>query len=198
MIIEYRHHIIGGTKMKEVTLLFENAKDRLDEAKNCISELTPCQARRTEDNTGFLIRKSYSTSEEYENILRIKEKFALRPYCSAFVYFDDFVGKDETYVVIHKDVFPSIVDEYDNSLTLARNKINTVLSEYFFEGKFQLYPAEEISSGITSKCPESRRYELEMWDENQERLLHGFIYQKGEVIEIIGDMDNVISIWKEK
>lgn len=184
--------------MKEITLLFENVKDRLDEAKKCINELIPCQAQKTEDSVGIFIKKEYSNNEEYENIMKIKEKYDLKTYCSAFVYFDDFVGKDETFIVIHKDVFPSIVDEYDNALTIARNNINQILSEDFFKGKFQVYPAEEISSGRTPTCPESRRYELEMWDENQEQLLHGFIYQKGEIIKTIGNIDNVISIWKEK
>jgi len=184
--------------MKEITLLFENVKDRLDDIKKCMNELVPCQTRKTDDSTGIFIKKEYSNNEEYENIVKIKEKYGLRAYCSAFVYFDDFVGKDETYVVIHKDVFPSMVDEYDNALTIARNKINQILLEEFFEGKFQLYPAEEISSGITPVCPDNRRYELEMWNDNQEQLLHGFIYEKGEVIKTIGNMDNVISIWKEK
>lgn len=184
--------------MKEITLLFENVKDRLDEAKRCIEELIPCQARNTEDSAGIFIKKEYSSDEEYKNIVKITEKYGLRAYCSAFVLFDDFVGKDETCVVIHKDIFPSIVDEYDNALIKIRDKINTVLSESLLKGEFQIYPAEEISSGITHVCPEHRRYELEIWDENQEQLLNGIIYEKGKIIKTIGNMDDVISIWKEK
>ena len=184
--------------MKEVILLFENVKDRIDEAKKCIAELIPCQSKKTEDSEGICIKKEYSSDEEYVNIMKIKEKYNLKSLCSIYLYFDEFVGRDETYVVIHKDVFPSLIKEYDDALTRARNGINSILLEDFFEGRFQLYPDEEISSGKTFTCPASRRYELEIWDENQENLLHGFIYQKGEVIKTIGNVDNIISLWKEK
>ena len=64
--------------MKEIILLFENVKDRLDEAKKCMKELIPCQARNAEDNAGIFIKKEYSSNEEYENIMDIKEKYDLR------------------------------------------------------------------------------------------------------------------------
>ena len=94
-------------------------------------------------------------------------------------------------------MFPLIVKD-DGALTRARNEINQILLEDFFKGKFHIYSTENISSGKTFICPESRRYELEMWDEKQEQLLHGFIYQKGKVIKTIGNIDNIISIWKER
>ena len=64
--------------MKDIILLFENVKDRLDEARECMTELIPCYARETENRTGIFIKKEYSSNEEYENILRIKEKYNLK------------------------------------------------------------------------------------------------------------------------
>lgn len=92
--------------------------------------------------------------------------------CPIFTYYDQFIGNKEKYIMI--------------------------LSKEFFSDKLRIEPAVSISSYTTPKCPESRKYELEIWDGNKEQLLHGFIYQKGKVIKTIGNIDKIISIWKER
>ena len=121
--------------------------------------------------------------------------------CSIFIYYDRFVGDEETYIVIHKDIFPSIIKEYDHALTRVRNDINKILLTVFngkFVGKFHVEPAISISSYIIYKCPESRIYELEVMDQNMEHTLHGFSYQNGRVIRTIGNIDGVIAVWKKE
>ena len=119
--------------------------------------------------------------------------------CSIFTYYDQFIGNKEKYIVIHKDIFPSVIkEEYDNALTIVRNDINIILLREFFKENFRMEPAISISTGTISQCPENRRYELEIWDRNKEQILHGFIYQKGKVIKTIGNIDKIISVWKER
>ena len=64
--------------MKDIILLFENVKDRLDEARECMTELIPFYVLEAENRTGIFIKKEYSSNEEYENILKIKEKYNLK------------------------------------------------------------------------------------------------------------------------
>lgn len=64
--------------MKEIILLFKYAKERLTDARQCIIELIPCQAKRTDDNKGLYIKKVYYNNEDYSKIMKIKDKYDLK------------------------------------------------------------------------------------------------------------------------
>lgn len=63
---------------KEVVLLFENVKNQLDDARNCLNALVPCRATRTADNNGLYIKKTFTDTDEYNKIMDIKKKYNLK------------------------------------------------------------------------------------------------------------------------
>jgi len=120
--------------------------------------------------------------------------------CSIFDIVFELVGKGKIYKVANiKDVLPQIINDvhYDGALLRVTPDINNILF-YFFKENFEFEKTKGISSGITTVCPEYRKFELELFD-NQE-LQYFLIYGKGILIDSTDSLqsENIISVLKRE
>lgn len=104
--------------------------------------------------------------------------------CSIHDIVFKFVGKNnKSYKTSNiKDVLPRKIDDfhYDKALPIVMPEINDILHQ-FFKGNFEIEEDQGLSSGITTKCPEYRKFEMEILDD--QGMQYFLIYGKGTLIE---------------
>lgn len=122
------------------------------------------------------------------------------PESSIFDAIYKLVGKKETYKVANvKDVLTELIEDvnYDGALHRVIPRINEILHA-FFKGHLNLEEEQGISSGTTSEVPEFRKFELEILHENEPQYV--FIYGKGVIINLIGDLpaEKLVKVLKDE
>lgn len=103
--------------------------------------------------------------------------------CSIFDSVYQFVSKNKSYKTSNiKDILPQKIEDsqYDGALKRVMPAINEILY-IFFKKNFQIEETKELSSGITTVCPEFRKFEIEILDDGI--MQYFLIYGKGILID---------------
>jgi hypothetical protein len=122
---------------------------------------------------------------------------------SAFYYLDSiFIDRDPFKDTVYWDLLTESVteEEYEEALTRVRNKINKVLG-VFFKG-LSIVPTENISVAKLqgTEIPQSRVFELNIFDRYTKKLLYALRYCNGDVQICYGwlPFDKIVSILREE
>lgn len=103
--------------------------------------------------------------------------------CSIFDNIYRFIGNNKKYKISNiKDVLPRKIEDihYDGALKRVIPDINEDLY-IFFSKNLEIEETQELSSGITADCPEFRKFELEILEDDV--MQYYFIYGKGKIID---------------
>lgn len=129
--------------------------------------------------------------------------------CSAFEYTDDFYNRKYGYIDPYKslnqrDVLTKLIadEEYDGALIRVRAKVNEILNVFFGKNMDVENNPDKSLPSTTSKCPEYRRYELELIDHDylEGDTQYKLIYYKGIIQDSTGDLpkDKVVKVLREE
>jgi hypothetical protein len=125
---------------------------------------------------------------------RIRDRFNGRvctEVSSVFWHVQFLVGKGEPLYrtsINHKDVLPGLIarTEYDGAITRIFQAINALLKPCFSAGLSTVWG--DLSEAISPECPPSRRYELEISDNETRACLSALTYCNGGLSSILGDL----------
>ena len=62
-------------KVRVVTVDFDNFRQRIDEARECLIKFLACKVRRSSSGEGLHMKKSCSSEAEYSHALALKNKY---------------------------------------------------------------------------------------------------------------------------
>ncbi len=62
-------------KTRIVTVDFDNFRERIDEARQCLINFLPCKVRISASGTGLHVKKFCSSEDEYSHALALKKKY---------------------------------------------------------------------------------------------------------------------------
>jgi hypothetical protein len=62
-------------RMRMVYVDFDNFRQRIDEARQCLIDFLPCQVRISSSGNGFHVKKLCNNESEYSSALILKKKY---------------------------------------------------------------------------------------------------------------------------
>ncbi len=126
--------------------------------------------------------------------------------CTTFTYLTGLEHENTLYFAInHRYVLPDFVEygDYDRAIDTVRNFLDS-WAETFFRKKdksMQLVKASEpsMSTHFGNDCPDAKRYEFELIDNETEEIRYKLIYSKGKIVQSTGNLplDESVSILKK-